>query len=68
MDLFEDILSFLVQGQSLPDKYHDHNLGADFAGYKECHLTGDCVLIYKVDHTSKYVRLVNIGNHANMFE
>lgn len=68
MDFFEDILSFLANGQALPDRYHDHGLDANFGGYRECHLTGDCILVYKVDHDSKYVRLVDIGNHANIFE
>ena len=29
---------------------------------------GDCLLVYKIDHDLKYVRLIDIGSHAKLFD
>jgi mRNA interferase YafQ len=38
----------------------------DYAGYWDCHITNDCVLIYKV--TEGELRLARIGTHAELFK
>lgn len=68
IDDFNNIFSFLELGSGLPEKCHDHALKGDFFGLRECHISGDCLLLYEIDHTNKHVRFVNIGNHANLFE
>lgn len=65
---FEQIILLLGQGKKLPDMYHDHVLFGDQAGVRECHISGDCLLTYEINHTDKTVRLADIGNHANLFK
>ena len=42
------VLTLLISRKSLPAKYSNHPLIGDYAGYWDCHITNDCVLIYKV--------------------
>lgn len=65
---FERILHLFRQGKDLEYRHHDHALKGNYVGLRECHIRGDCLLVYEIDHIEKNVRLVNIGNHANLFE
>ena len=65
---FEKILLLLVNKQELPGQLHDHRLKGNYSGFRECHIKGDCLLIYYFDDSEKVLYLVNIGNHANLFE
>ena len=68
VEKFEHIVSLLKQGLDLPDIYHDHSLQGDSAGLRECHISGDCLLVYEINSFDKFIRLIDIGNHANLFE
>ena len=35
---------------------------------RECHISGDCILIYEIFNDIKIIRLYDIGNHANVFK
>lgn len=65
---FDNILYLLEQGKELPERYHDHVLKGNFSNLRECHISGDCLLLYEIDNTNQLARLINIGNHANLFE
>ena len=58
----------LKEGKELGEEYRDHALKGYFAGLRECHISGDCLLVYEINHPEKSVRLIDIGNHANLFE
>jgi mRNA interferase YafQ len=60
------VLSLLIAGKSLPAKYSNHPLSGDYAGYWDCHITNDCVLIYKIDGDE--LRLARIGTHSELFK
>jgi len=69
----KELLDFIVeklQGeQSLPQKHKDHNLTGNWAGYRECHVTPDWLLIYKVvkDDCIQLLRLARTGSHSELF-
>ena len=63
----ERAIEALIQGEALDSTYHDHALTGDMAGYRECHITGDLLLVYKVDVTWGEIVFVSLGNHANQF-
>jgi len=67
-DVFNNIIGLLVNRQALPQKYHDHALKGNYFGLRECHIKGDCLLMYEVDDTDKVIYLIDIGNHSNLFE
>lgn len=59
------VLSLLIVGKPLPAKYCNHPLSGDHTGYWDCHITNDCVLIYKID--GEELRLARIGTHSELF-
>jgi len=60
------VLSLLIAGKLLPAKYSNHPLSGDYSSYWDCHITNDCVLIYKVDGDE--LRLARIGTHSELFK
>lgn len=55
----------LAADQPLKTRYRDHDLSGDWAGYRECHVKPDLLLIYrKSDDTLKLARL---GSHSELF-
>lgn len=38
MNLIDDIIRKLSQGETLPEKNHDHELTGDWIGHRECHI------------------------------
>jgi mRNA interferase YafQ len=59
------VLSLLINEQSLPQKYCNHPLAGDYKGFLDCHITNDCVLIYKILDTE--LLLARIGTHSELF-
>ena len=60
------VISTLLKGESLKEKYVDHGLAGDWFGYRDCHIKPDLVLIYKND--SKTLKLARIGSHSELFK
>ncbi len=60
------ILALLVSDQVLPIRYRDHALIGNWAGYRECHIKPDLLLIYRKLDTD-VVRLARLGSHAELF-
>lgn len=46
--LLRDVIEKLRTGQKLEQKHHDHPLSGDYAGYRECHVQPDWLLVYKI--------------------
>ena len=63
------VIEQLQQEQLLPFKYKDHNLAGNLHGYRECHITPDWLLIYKVvkDDCVHLLRLARTGSHSELF-
>jgi mRNA interferase YafQ len=59
------VLHALVTDEPLAERYHDHPLSGDWAGFRDCHIRPDLVLIYeKPDDTT--LRLVRLGSHGEL--
>lgn len=65
--LLENVLNILCSGQPLPPKYKDHNLSGNYIGYRECHITPDWLLIYKVEENILTLTLTRTGSHSDLF-
>lgn len=50
----------------LEEKHREHNLKGDYAGHRECHITPDWLLIYRV--TDKELILDRTGTHSDLFK
>ena len=54
----------LANDDELSSVYRDHALKGKFAGYRELHLGGDLLLIYRIEEEIIY--LIRIGTHAEI--
>ncbi len=65
--LLENILKILVTNEVLPSKYKEHNLSGKYKDYKECHITPDWLLIYKINQSTLTLILTRTGTHSDLF-
>ena len=68
MSLLDEVVLALASGQTLPPKYNDHPLKGDMRGYRDCHIQGDWVLIYKIDKNVLILTLSQTGTHSDILE
>jgi mRNA interferase YafQ len=61
------LLDMLAGRKELPSTYHDHELKGDMEGFRECHLSGDLIVVYGVSDKLKEILLYEIGSHAEIF-
>ena len=59
------IAYYLLKGEDIPEEYDDHQLEDNLSDFRELHIEGDLLLMYRV--TAKRVTLVNIGTHQMLF-
>ena len=65
--LLEEVLNYLVQEKKLPQEYLDHLLAGNYAGHRECHITTDWLLIYKIEKGILTLSLTRTGTHNGLF-
>lgn len=65
MSLLQSVIDTLRIPDALPDNNRDHSLTGNYAGYRECHLEPDWLLIYK--QVGNELRLYRTGTHADLF-
>jgi mRNA interferase YafQ len=65
--LLEEALYILCVEQTLPKKYRDHALTGNFKGHRECHITPDWLLIYKIENHELLLSLTRTGTHSDLF-
>lgn len=62
-----DVIDVLIYGEPLADKYNDHRLIGNWANFRECHITPDWLLIYRIDGDMLVLTLTRTGTHADLF-
>lgn len=67
MKLLETVIDTLCAGISLPEKHKDHNLSGNWGKYRECHITPDWLLVYKVEKDVLILTLIRTGSHSDLF-
>ena len=65
--LLEMVIQLLSEGVELPAKYKDHKLIGNFVNYRECHITPDWLLIYKIEKEKLILILTRTGSHSDLF-
>ena len=65
--LLQDVLEILCSEQPLPPKFKDHNLTGNYEGHKECLITADWLLIYKIEQEILTLSLTRTGTHSDLF-
>ncbi|MCL1851848.1 MAG: type II toxin-antitoxin system YafQ family toxin [Peptococcaceae bacterium] len=67
MSLLDEIIAKLAQGISLPASNRDHSLTGDYSGHRECHITPDWLLIYRIEVDVLVLSLTRTGSHSDLF-
>ena len=67
LSLITDIIKKLANGEPLPAKNKDHSLSGKYSGCRECHITSDWLLVYKISGDRIYLYLTRTGTHSDLF-
>lgn len=67
MRLLTALIQTLASGESLAEKHKDHALNGIWSKYRECHVTPDWLLIYKVEYDILVLTLTRTGTHSDLF-
>ena len=67
ISLLEDVVAALAMGEILPDKNKDHPLTGNWAGYRECHILPNWLLIYRIEDDVLVLTLSRTGTHSDLF-
>lgn len=64
------MMLIIANDAPLPAEWKDHELSGDWNGFRECHVGGDFLLIYKLHEGSKYdiVVFTRAGTHSELFK
>ena len=65
VELLVTVLEKLKKDEKLEVKYRDHTLSGDYQGYRECHISPDWLLIYRIE--DGFIRLKRTGSHSDLF-
>lgn len=68
ISLLDKVVTILLQGKPLPEKYKDHNLTGNWVGHRECHITPDWLLIYLINDNTLTLTLTRTGTHSKLFD
>ena len=49
ISLLDEVVMQLASEIPLAAKYRDHDLKGNYAGFRECHILSDWLLIYRID-------------------
>ena len=61
------VLLALIHDEKLDIRYRDHELSGNWAGYPECHIKPDLLLIYRKLNNRPILRLARLGSHSELF-
>ena len=67
LSLLTEVLAILKKGEQLPEKYKDHALKGDYIGCRECHITPDWLLVYRIKEDTLFLYLTRTGTHSDLF-
>lgn len=67
ISLLDEVVDLLRQGRHLEERYRDHGLTGDLAGFRECHIKPDWLLIYLIENDVLTLTLIDTGSHSDLF-
>ena len=66
IEQLDSIIKKLQNGETLEPKYMDHALIGNFAGFRECHVAYDWVLVYYYEDDVLVLTLYDTGTHSRV--
>ena len=67
IDKLREVINMIIYEQPLPPERNSHPLHGGWKGSLGCHIQGDWVLIYKVDHATHTVTFQRTGSHSDLY-
>ena len=67
ISLLENVVNILASSGQLEERYRDHALTGDYAGFRECHVRPDWLLIYRIFEGELHLVLSRTGTHSDLF-
>ncbi len=67
LDKLETVVNILAVGETLPPQYHDHALTGDLEGTRDCYITPDWLLLYRIENDVLVLTLTRTGSHFDLF-
>ena len=61
----QNIVTLLCENKELPGHCRPHMLSGKYAGFFECHIESDWLLIYRI--TDDAIELARTGTHSDLF-
>lgn len=61
------VIDLLCLGVQLDLIYQDHALHGEYYGYRECHIHGNILLVYRIEKQKLILVLFDIGSHSELF-
>jgi mRNA interferase YafQ len=61
------VIQILADGKNLPPQNRDHALSGNYAGFRECHIAPDWLLIYEISEDTLFLYLTRTGSHSDLF-
>lgn len=65
MTKLKTLITLLVNEEEIPAEYEDHPLQGNWRGYRDAHMEGDWILIYRVE--GEDLKLARTGTHQDIF-
>ncbi len=65
--LLTAVIKTLASGESLAERHKDHALSGIWLKYRECHITPDWLLMYKLEDDILVLILTRTGTHSDLF-
>jgi len=67
LDKLIEVMDMIINEQPLPPERNNHPLHGNWEGSFDCHIQGDWVLIYKLNHEAHNVTFLRTGSHTDLF-
>lgn len=67
INLLDEVIKKLAQGETLPEKHKDHALTGNWVGFRECHIQPNWLLIYHIYKDTLVLTLSRTGTHSDLF-
>lgn len=67
MELINEAINILADGEALPEKYRDHSLSGNWTGHRECHIQPDWLMVYYFEDDILVLTLARTGTHSDLF-
>ena len=64
----KEVLDKLANREELEQRNRDHALSGYYAGFRECHIKPDWLLVYAIDDDKLILTASRTGSHSDLFD